>query len=302
MIYQSIYETIGNTPIIKLKNQFEDQADVYIKVESFNPGSSIKDRAAKSMILELMKKDMITKDTTIVEATSGNTGIAIAMICSALNLKFIATMPSSMSIERQQILKAYGATVVLTDAKLGMQGSIDEMNQLLEKPNHISLGQFDSPFNPLAHELTTAKEIIDDFQTLDAFVSGIGTGGTISGCAKALKNHYKNIQIIGVEPFDSPFITQGKKGPHKIQGIGAGFIPKNLNLELIDEVLTVTNEEAFECARKIAKENGILVGISSGAAYKAATVIAKKLKKGKSVLFIAADSGERYLSTDLFKE
>ncbi len=301
MIYKSIYETIGNTPVVKINMKDEESAEIYAKLEYLNAGSSVKDRVAKSMILNMLEKGEIDKDTTLVEATSGNTGIGIAMVSSALGIKFIATMPETMSIERRQLLNAYGATIVLTKGSEGMAGAISEAEELGKLENHVVLHQFSNEYNTLAHINGTATEIINDFTNLDAFVAGIGTGGTITGNGKVLKEHYKDIKIIGVEPESSPFLTKSQKGPHKIQGIGAGFKPDILDMDIIDSIELVSNEDAFEYARLAGKNQGILLGISGGAAFKAAVEVAKKLGKGKKVLFIAPDNGERYLSTELYK-
>lgn len=300
MIFENIYDLIGNTPIVKLKTD-GNSAEIYAKLEFFNAGSSVKDRVAYQMIFDLMKKGKISQETMLVEPTSGNTGIGIAMICSALSIKFTAIMPETMSIERQKLLLAYGAKIILTEGKLGMQGAIDKAMELVSNNGAIMLSQFENEQNTLAHKETTALEIIRDFDDLDAFVCGIGTGGTISGNGEILKKHYKNISIIGVEPSASPFLTKGEKGPHQIQGIGAGFCPKILNLDVIDEIQTVSNEDALHFARISGTQNGILLGISGGASYKIATDISKKLGKGKKVLFLAPDNGERYLSTKLYE-
>lgn len=301
MIYKNIYDTIGNTPILQFESG--ENGNVYGKLESFNPASSVKDRAALFMINKLKDEGKLTKDTIIVEPTSGNTGIGIAMICSAMGIKCIFTMPETMSIERRKLLLAYGSEIVLTDGKLGMTGAITKAKELAEQKNHVILSQFENPLNPIAHAETTSKEIIEDFKDigLDVFVAGIGTGGTITGNAKALKEAFPNIRIIGVEPANSPFLSQGTKGPHTIQGIGAGFKPDILDLEYVDEIVTVEDEHAFEFARKSGKESGYLLGISGGGAYKIATDFAKKLGAGKNVLFIAPDNGERYLSTKLYE-
>lgn len=305
MIYNSIYETIGNTPILKLNNNFNNSIDIYAKLEYFNPAGSIKDRIALSMINNVISNLNNTdiNDIIIVEPTSGNTGIGIAMICSSLGIKSILVMPETMSIERRKIISAYGSEIILTPANLGMKGSIDKANEIANKKNHILLSQFDNNFNVLAHKKNTSLEIIEDFKNigLDVFISGIGTGGTITGTSKILKEYFPDIKIIGVEPTNSPFLSKGTKGSHKIQGIGAGFKPSILDLTYIDEIVTVDDEDAFKYARKIAKEQGVLVGISSGASYKVALDFSKKIGENKNILFIAPDNGERYLSTDLYK-
>lgn len=302
MVYSSIFETIGNTPVVKLKKTNENQADIYAKLEYFNAGSSIKDRVAKAMVLNMIDDGSLKLSDTIVEPTSGNTGIGLAMVCASLGIKSIFVMPETMSIERRKLLLAYGAEIVLTEGAKGMSGAIEKANELGSQDGFVVPSQFDNKYNPLAHVNTTAKEIIADFESLDAFVAGIGTGGTITGTGKVLKEHFENIQIVGVEPFSSPFLTKGEKGPHAIQGIGAGFAPSILDLNVIDEIKTVTNEDAFEYARMSGKIEGILLGISGGAAYKAAYEKALELGAGKKVLFIAPDNGERYLSTSLYEE
>lgn len=304
MIYNNIYDTIGNTPIVKLSNGDENSAEIYAKLEYFNAGGSVKDRVAYQMITDLINQGKINKDTTLIEPTSGNTGIGLAMICSAMGLKFIAVMPETMSIERRKILKAYGAEIVLTEGAKGMNGAITKASEIATLENAIMLQQFENLSNPTSHENTTAKEIIKDFDKLDAFVAGIGTGGTIIGNGSVLKSHFSDITIIGVEPEASPFLTKGEKGPHKIQGIGAGFRPEILNSkkDVIDEIITVSDNDALFYARNAGIKHGILLGISGGAGYKVAVEVAKKLGKGKKVLFIAPDNGERYLSTALYEE
>ncbi len=302
MIYNNIYETIGKTPVIKLKTD-ENSADIYAKLEFFNPGGSVKDRVAYQMIMSLKEAGKINSDTVMVEPTSGNTGIGIAMICSALGIKCKIVIPETMSAERMKIMSAYGAELVLTEGSKGMPGAIAKATELTETENHIMLAQFDNFDNVIAHKLTTAKEICEDFADikLDAFVAGIGTGGTVTGNGVVLKEKFPEIKIVGVEPFSSPFLSKGQKGPHKIQGIGAGFKPQILDLDILDEIITVTNEDAKDYARKFS-ENGILIGFSGGANYRAALKMAEKLGKGKNVLFIVPDNGERYLSTDLYGE
>lgn len=302
MIYTNIYETIGNTPIVKLKTP-DNMANIYAKLEFFNPGGSVKDRIASNMIFALLNDGIITQNSTIIEPTSGNTGIGIAMICSSLGLKCILTMPESMSIERRKILKAYGATLVLTDASKGMAGAIEKAIELSALENHVLLSQFQNPYNPKAHANSTALEIIKDFpQGLSTFVSGIGTGGTITGVSSILKHHFNDMKIIGVEPENSPFLTKGVKGPHKIQGIGAGFKPEVLDLTNITDIFTVSDDDAITFAKKCALENGILLGFSGGAAFKIAFEIAKTLDNTQNILFIAPDNGERYISTTLFED
>lgn len=301
MLYSNIIETIGKTPIVRLSSFEEpDMAEIYVKLEYFNPAGSIKDRAALSMIESYINEGKLKKGDTIVEPTSGNTGIGAAMIAAAQGFKIVLVMPETMSIERRKLLLAYGANIILTDGSLGMQGAIDRAQELVDKEGFVMLSQFENPDNPKAHKSSTAIEILEDISDLNAFVAGVGTGGTISGVAEILKKEIADIEIVAVEPYDSAVISGEKASAHKLQGIGAGFIPKNLNLEIVDKVEKITNEEAFEACRSMAKKEGILVGISSGAALCAALKTAKKLGKGKKVLFIAPDSGERYLSMDLF--
>lgn len=301
MLYSNIIETIGKTPIVRLSSFEEpDMAEIYVKLEYFNPAGSIKDRAALSMIESYIKEGKLKKGDTIVEPTSGNTGIGAAMIAAAQGFKIVLVMPETMSIERRKLLLAYGANIILTDGSLGMQGAIDRAQELVDKEGFVMLSQFENPDNPKAHKSSTAIEILEDISDLNAFVAGVGTGGTISGVAEILKKEIADIEIVAVEPYDSAVISGEKASAHKLQGIGAGFIPKNLNLDIVDKIEKITNEEAFEACRSMAKKEGILVGISSGAALCAALKTAKKLGKGKKVLFIAPDSGERYLSMDIF--
>lgn len=302
-IAQSVLELIGNTPIVKLNNIIdEDSADVYLKLEFTNPGSSVKDRIAFAMIEDAEKKGLIKKGDTIIEPTSGNTGIGLAMVASAKGYKAILVMPDTMSIERRNLLRAYGAELVLTPGKEGMGGAIRKAEELAAEHGYFVPQQFKNEANPEIHRLTTGPEIIKQFgdETLDAFVAGVGTGGTLTGAGEALKEAYPNIKIIAVEPADSPVLSGGKPGPHKIQGIGAGIIPDTLNTEIYDEIIQVTTDQAFESSRRSGQEEGILVGISSGAAIYAAKKVAKELGKGKKVLAIIPDNGERYLSTLLY--
>ena len=302
MIYENIVQTIGKTPIVRINSVREEgMAEIYAKLEFFNPGGSVKDRIAASMILGMQKEGTLKKGDIIVEPTSGNTGIGVAMACAALGFKVVLVMPETMSIERRKLQKAYGAELVLTEGAKGMKGAIEKANELVHEKGYVMLSQFENKFNPQAHELTTAKEIMDDFKELDAFVAGVGTGGTLSGTARALKANGYKTKIVAVEPNDSAVISGEKPGPHKIQGIGAGFIPATLETAYIDEIERVDNDEAFEAARKLAKDEGILLGISGGAALAAAVKVAKRLGKGKKVLFIAPDNGERYLSTPLYE-
>ena len=295
-IKKNILETIGNTPLVMISE------NIIAKIESKNPGGSVKDRIAYKMIVEALNEGKINKDTVIIEPTSGNTGVGLAMVCAALQLKCIIVMPDTMSMERRMLLQAYGAELILTEGKLGMKGAIHEANQLHEEIlNSFIPQQFENSNNPLIHYETTAKEIYQDMDgDIDFFVAGIGTGGTISGVGKYLKEMNPNIQVIGVEPFESALITRGVVGSHKIQGIGAGFLPKNLNLEVIDDVYAIESDEAFLGAKTLAKEHGILVGISSGAAYVAALKVSEQWKN-KKIVVLFPDTGERYLSTTLFK-
>lgn len=299
MIYDNIVKTIGNTPIVKIKTG-ADEAEIYVKLEFFNPGGSVKDRIAFNMITKMLADGTLKEGNTIVEPTSGNTGIGIAMCGAALGFKVILCMPESMSIERRKIVAAYGAQLELTPASGGMKAAIARATELAAQPNHVMLSQFENKYNPQAHELTTAAEIMADFSKLDAFVAGVGTGGTISGVAKILKEKGYDTKIIAVEPEASPVLSGGNPGPHKIQGIGAGFLPNTMNMSLVSEVEKVSNDDALNAARAIAKSDGLMIGISGGAAYVAAKRVAKRLGAGKKVLFIAPDNGERYLSTELY--
>ncbi|WP_169777267.1 cysteine synthase A [Campylobacter mucosalis] len=299
MIYENISQTITNTPVVKIKTD-DNSAEIYAKLEFFNPGGSVKDRIAFNMIDKMLKDGKIKQGDTIVEPTSGNTGIGIAMICAALGLKVILAMPESMSMERRKLMLAYGAKLELTEASKGMKGAIARAQELASMPNHVMLSQFENPYNPQAHELTTAKEIMADFAKLDAFVAGVGTGGTISGVARVLKQNGYDTKIVAVEPESSPVLSGGDPAPHKIQGIGAGFIPNTMELDLVNQIEKVSNDDAMNASRALAKEQGILLGISGGAALVAAKRVAAQLGRGKKVLFIAPDNGERYLSTELY--
>jgi cysteine synthase A len=303
-VYNSIDELIGNTPIVKLnKLAGEDSAEVYVKLEWYNPGSSVKDRIALNMIESAEKEGKIKPGDTIVEPTSGNTGIGLAMIGAAKGYNVILTMPDTMSIERRKLLKAFGAELFLTPGAEGMTGAINKAKELVEKEGYFMPQQFENPANPEIHRQTTGKEIIEAMgNELDAFVSAIGTGGTITGCGEALKEAVPSIEIIAVEPSKSAVLSGEKKGPHAIQGIGAGFIPEVLDTKIYDSIEKITDEEALNTARRMAKEEGILVGISSGAAVAAALKVAKRLGKGKKVLAISPSYGERYLSTILFNQ
>jgi cysteine synthase A len=305
-IYRSVSELVGRTPLLRLTNiekEYGCVAAVLAKIESFNPAGSVKDRVAKAIIEDAEKSGILKKDTVIIEPTSGNTGIGLASICASRGYKLIIVMPDSMSVERQKLMLAYGAELVLTDGKLGMKGAIAKAEELKESiEGSIIAGQFTNPSNTAVHVRSTGPEIYEDTDgNIDFFVAGIGTGGTVSGVGEYLKSKCDNVKIIGVEPTDSPFITEGRAGAHKLQGIGAGFIPAVLNTEVIDKVITRTTEEAYEAARKMGTKEGVLVGISSGAALSAAIEIAKKEEnRGKTVVVLLPDTGDRYLSTELF--
>lgn len=301
-VVNSITELIGNTPIVKLnKLTGDNDADVYLKLEYMNPGSSVKDRIALSMIEAAEKEGKLKKGDTIIEPTSGNTGIGLAMVAAAKGYRTILVMPETMSMERRNLLRAYGADLILTPGPEGMGGAIKKAEELAQSKGYFMPQQFSNEANPIVHRNTTGKEIVEQMDQLDAFVSGIGTGGTITGAGEVIKEKFPNVKIIAVEPKDSPVLSEGKKGPHKIQGIGAGFVPEILNTDIYDEIATVTTEHAFEFARRAAKEEGILGGISSGAAIKVALDAAKELGKGKKVLAIIPSNGERYLSTPLYQ-
>lgn len=304
-IAANITELIGNTPLVRLNALSETSgATVLGKCEFMNPTSSVKDRIGFNMIKTAMDAGLINQETLIIEPTSGNTGIALAAICTALGLKLTLTMPESMSIERRNLLKALGANLVLTPAALGMKGAIDEADRLVAThPNAIVLQQFSNPANPAMHRITTAQEILRDTDnSLDIFVAAVGTGGTITGTGEALREVLPHVQIIAVEPKDSPVLSGGKPGPHKIQGIGAGFVPGVLNTSLYNEIITVSNEDAIAAAKALAKTEGILVGISAGAnIYAASLVAARPENKGKTIVTILCDTAERYLSTPLFE-
>jgi len=294
----NILDTIGNTPLLKLNSI--SQAEVYAKAEFFNPGGSIKDRVAKNMIETAQKVGKVDANTTIIEPTSGNTGIGLALVCAIKNLKLILTMPESMSIERIKLLLAYGAKIELTPAAMGMKGAIEKAKSLNQSiKNSIILNQFENMANPDIHRKTTAIEILKDMKHIDIFVTGVGTGGTITGIGEVLKKQFPEIKIVAVEPKNSAVLNHKRAGVHKIQGIGAGFVPKILNLDIIDEIITISDEEAFENARMLPKQEGILVGISSGANIAATKLLAKN-NPSKTILTILPDSGERYLSTELY--
>lgn len=306
MIYNSITDLIGKTPLMELvniENEFNSKAKIVAKLELFNPAGSAKDRVAKAMIEDAEEKGILKKGAVIIEPTSGNTGIGLAAVGSAKGYRVILTMPDTMSVERINLIKAYGAEVILTEGAKGMTGAIEKAELLhREIPDSIIAGQFINPANPLAHYKTTGPEIWQDTEgKVDILVAGIGTGGTVSGTGRFLKEKNPDIKIVGVEPASSPFITEGKAGAHKIQGIGAGFIPENLDLNVVDEVITITNEDALKTGNLIAKKEGILVGISSGAALYGAKILAERPEnEGKTIVVLLPDSGERYLSTEMF--
>ncbi|HLU21320.1 cysteine synthase A [Lederbergia graminis] len=301
-LVNSITDLIGSTPVVKLNRLVnENSADVYVKLEYMNPGSSVKDRIALAMIEAAEKAGKLKEGDTIIEPTSGNTGIGLAMVSAAKGYRAVLVMPDTMSLERRNLLRAYGAELILTPGAEGMNGAIKKANELASEHGYFVPQQFENEANPEIHSLTTGREIVEQMgDQLDAFVSGIGTGGTITGAGKVLRENYPDIKIFAVEPEDSPVLSGGKPGPHKLQGIGAGFVPKVLNTEVYDEVITIKNEEAFETSRRSAKEEGVLGGISAGAAIAAALKVAERLGKGKRVLAILPDNGERYLSTALY--
>ena len=307
-IYNEITELIGSTPLVKLKNYSEKRdlkATLLAKVEFFNPAGSVKDRIAKAMIDDAESKGLLKKDSVIIEPTSGNTGIGLASVAAARGYKVILTMPETMSVERRNLLKAYGATVVLTEGAKGMKGAIAKAQELAaETPNSFIPSQFTNPANPTAHRNSTGPEIWNDTDgKVDIFVAGVGTGGTVTGVGEYLKSQDPNIKVVAVEPETSPVLSKGTPGPHKIQGIGAGFVPDTLNTGIYDEIIPVSNEDAFATGRAIAREDGILVGISSGAAVFAATELAKRPENaGKVIVALLPDTGERYLSTAMFSE
>ncbi len=308
-IYENATELIGHTPLMKVSNYAKEQgiedATLLVKVELFNPAGSVKDRVALAMIEDAEKKGKLKPGATIIEPTSGNTGIGLASVAAAKGYRTVLTLPETMSVERRNLLKAYGAELVLTEGTKGMKGAIAKAEELQKEiPNSIILGQFDNPANPAAHAATTGPEIWEDTDgKVDIFVAGVGTGGTVTGIGTFLKSKNPDIKVVAVEPADSPVLSGGKPGPHKLQGIGAGFVPSILNTEIYDEVFTVTTEEAFSSGRLIAHKEGILVGITSGAALYAAAQIAKRPEnKGKTIVALLPDSGDRYLSTPMFTE
>lgn len=302
-IANSITELIGETPVVKLNHIVDaNSADVYLKLEYMNPGSSVKDRIALAMIEAAEESGKLKAGDTIVEPTSGNTGIGLAWVAAAKGYKAIIVMPDTMSLERRNLLRAYGAQLILTPGADGMKGAIAKANELAEQNGYFIPQQFENPENPEIHRKTTGKELVEQFPDgLDAFIAGIGTGGTITGAGEVLKEKFPEIKVYAVEPADSPVLSGGKPGGHKIQGIGAGFVPEVLNTQVYDEIIKVSNEDAFEASRRVGKEEGILGGISAGAAVHAALQIARQLGKGKKVVAIIPDNGERYLSTALFQ-
>ena len=307
-IFSKITDLVGKTPLVELVNiekKYNLKAKLVAKVEYFNPGGSVKDRIAKAMIEDAESKGLINKDTVIVEPTSGNTGIGLAMVAASKGMKIILTMPETMSIERRNLLKAYGAELVLTEGAKGMKGAIEKANEIAEKtPNSFIPSQFTNMANPRVHYLTTGPEIFEDSEgKVDIFVAGVGTGGTLSGTGKYLKEHKPSVKVIAVEPETSPVLSKGTPGPHKIQGIGAGFVPETLDTSIYDEIITISNEEAFEKGRESARTEGLLIGISSGAALAAGIKLAqRKENEGKTIVVLFPDTGERYLSTAMFAE
>ena len=305
-IYNKVTDLVGNTPILELgnyeeKNQLE--ATILAKLEYFNPAGSVKDRIAREIILDALETGKLTKDSVIIEPTSGNTGIGLASVAASLGIRIIITMPETMSVERRNLMKAYGAELVLTDGAKGMKGAIAKADELAKEiPNSFIPGQFVNELNPRAHKRTTGPEIWEDTEgKVDIFVAGVGTGGTVSGVGEYLKSKNPDVKIVAVEPATSPVLSKGEAGAHKIQGIGAGFVPDTLNTDIYDEIIPVENEDAFELGREIARTEGILVGISSGAALKAATELAKRPEnKGKTIVVLFPDTGDRYLSTPMF--
>ena len=307
-VYERILDTIGNTPLVELHNlekKYALKARLFAKVEFFNPGGSVKDRIAKAMIEEAEKQGLVNKDTVLVEPTSGNTGVGLAMVAASKGMKLIITMPETMSVERRNLLKAYGAELVLTEGAKGMKGAIAKAEEIAkETPNSFIPSQFTNMNNPRIHYLTTGPEIYRDSDgTVDIFVAGVGTGGTISGTGKYLKEQKPSIKVVAVEPETSPVLSKGVAGPHKIQGIGAGFVPDTLDTKIYDEIMPIANERAFEMGRESARVEGLLVGISSGAALAAAIELAKREENaGKTIVVLLPDTGERYLSTAMFQE
>ena len=300
MIYNSSLEIIGNTPILKIKNTEDNMADIYVKLEKFNIGGSVKDRAALGMIEKAEKLGFLKEGSVIVEPTSGNTGIALAMIGRLKGYKVIIVMPDTMSAERRALIKAYGAQLILTDGVKGMKGAIEKAEELSKNDGYFIPQQFENIANPEKHYETTAEEILKDIPDLDVFIASVGTGGTITGISKKLKENIKGLKTIAVEPKNSEVLQGGKPGPHKIQGIGAGFIPSIYKSEYVDEVRSVTDDEAFKAAKEFAVNEGVLIGISAGSALHVAIEVAKEIGKGKKVLLVAPDGGEKYISMGLY--
>lgn len=307
-VKNSFLDLVGNTPIVRVNNLIkkdELKADVLAKLEYFNPAGSVKDRIAKEMIQDALEKGLINENTTLIEPTSGNTGIGLSAVATALNLKIIITMPETMSVERRNLMKAYGAELVLTPGSEGMKGAIAKAKELASQiENSFIPGQFENPANPTAHYKTTGPEIYEQTEgKVDIFVAGVGTGGTISGIGKYLKEKNPEVKVVAVEPASSPVLSTGKGGAHKIQGIGAGFVPETLDTKIYDEIITVENEDAFAAGKEMAKTEGILVGISSGAALYAAKELAKREENaGKTIVVLLPDGGDRYLSTPLIQD
>lgn len=307
-VFNDITELIGKTPLVRLSKKDEKiglYADILGKMESFNPGGSVKDRIAEAMIKKAINDGKINRNTVIVEPTSGNTGIGLGLIAASKGLKIIIVMPDTMSVERRNLLRSYGAKLVLTDGKLGMAGAIEKANEIAKNtPDSFIAGQFTNPANPAAHYLTTGPEIYDDTDgKVDIFVAGVGTGGTVSGVGRYLKEKNPRVKIVAVEPESSPVLSKGVKGKHGIQGIGAGFKPETLDLSVVDEIITVSDEDAYKAGRYLARNKGVLVGISSGASYFAAKKLAeRKENEGKLIVALLPDTGERYLSTPMFSD
>ena len=307
-IYKSALDLVGNTPLLEVTHFEKDnnlEATVLVKLEYFNPAGSVKDRIAKAIIEDAEKTGKLKPDSVIIEPTSGNTGIGLASVAAAKGYRLIITMPETMSVERRNLMKAYGAELVLTDGAKGMKGAIAKANELAEEiPNSFIAGQFTNPVNPATHKATTGPEIWNDTEgKVDIFIAGVGTGGTLSGVGEYLKSKNPDVKIVAVEPATSPVLSKGTAGPHKIQGIGAGFVPDTLNTKIYDEIITVENEDAFATGKAFPKQEGVLVGISSGAAVWAATELAKRPEnKGKTIVALLPDTGERYLSTPMFAE
>ncbi|MBR1886018.1 MAG: cysteine synthase A [Schwartzia sp.] len=307
-IYQGFTELIGGTPLLKPNNFIREnglKAELLVKLEYFNPAGSVKDRIARAMIEDAEKRGILKEDSVIIEPTSGNTGIGLAAVAAARGYRAVLTMPETMSVERRNLLKAYGAEIVLTDGAKGMKGAIAKADELAkEMPNAFIPSQFTNPVNPAVHKATTGPEIWDDTDgAVDFFVAGVGTGGTLSGVGEYLKEKKASVKVVAVEPEDSPVLSKGQAGPHKIQGIGAGFVPDTLNTKIYDEILPISNEDAFRFGREFARAEGLLVGISSGAALAAAVKLARRAgNEGKTIVALLPDTGDRYLSTDLFGE